>query len=85
MCSLCLQGSDIETLGSEAVVEYGAELLERPLVEETKLQDTKAAASAGKNPHIIILAISIIILLFYQVLYLRVMFLVLLLLLLLML
>ena len=46
--SLCLQGSDIETLGSEVVVEYGTELLERHLVEETKLQDAKTAASAGR-------------------------------------
>lgn len=37
---LCLQGSDIETLGSETAVEYGAELLERPLVQ----------VSAGKAP-----------------------------------
>lgn len=51
ICLLCLQGSDIETLGSEVAVEYGAELLERPPVEETKLQDTQASASAGKNPH----------------------------------
>lgn len=78
---MCLQGSDIETLGSEVVVEYGTELLERPLVEETKLQDAKTAASAGKNPQIINLATSIIILLLYQVLYLLVMLLVLLLLL----
>ncbi|XP_076583705.1 cell cycle progression protein 1 [Chaetodon auriga] len=39
------EGSDIETLGSEAVVEYGAELLERPPVEEKKVQDTRASAS----------------------------------------
>lgn len=51
ICLLCLQGSDIETLGSEAAVEYGAELLERSPVEETKLQNTQASASAGKNPH----------------------------------
>lgn len=42
------EGSDIETLGSEAAVEYGAELLERPPVEETKLQDTQASASAAE-------------------------------------
>ncbi|XP_030269817.1 cell cycle progression protein 1 isoform X3 [Sparus aurata] len=42
------EGSDIETLGSEVVVEYGTELLERPLVEETKLQDAKTAASAAE-------------------------------------
>ncbi|KAM7406160.1 hypothetical protein PAMP_000557 [Pampus punctatissimus] len=41
------EGSDIETLGSEAAVEYGADLLERPPVVETELQDTPAAASAG--------------------------------------
>lgn len=49
MCLTCLKGSDIETLGSEAAVEYGGELFERPPVEETKLQDIKASASAGKN------------------------------------
>ncbi|XP_070762210.1 cell cycle progression protein 1 isoform X2 [Enoplosus armatus] len=42
------EGSDIETLGSEAVVEYGAELLEHPPAEEVKLQDTQAAASAAE-------------------------------------
>ncbi|XP_070821723.1 cell cycle progression protein 1 isoform X2 [Chaetodon trifascialis] len=42
------EGSDIETLGSEAVVEYGAELLERPPVEEKKVQDTQASASADE-------------------------------------
>lgn len=47
---LYLQGSDIETLGSEAAVEYGAELLEHPPVGETKLQDTQASASTGKYP-----------------------------------
>lgn len=47
---LDLQGSDIETLGSEASVEYGAELLEHPPVGETQLQDIQASASAGKNP-----------------------------------
>ncbi|KAM3625132.1 uncharacterized protein V6R79_007308 [Siganus canaliculatus] len=42
-------GSDIETLGSEAVVEYGAELLERPPEEETKTVDIQASASAGER------------------------------------
>ncbi|KAM9366077.1 cell cycle progression protein 1 isoform 2-T2 [Symphorus nematophorus] len=42
------EGSDIETLGSEAALEYGAELLERPPVEETKLQDTQPSASAAE-------------------------------------
>lgn len=51
-CLLCLQGSDIETLGSEAAVEYVAELLERPPVEEAGLQDTQSSASGGKNHHI---------------------------------
>ncbi|XP_054466609.1 cell cycle progression protein 1 isoform X2 [Anoplopoma fimbria] len=37
------EGSDIETLGSEAAVE--AELLERPPVEEPELQDKQASAS----------------------------------------
>lgn len=49
--SLCLQGSDIETLGSEAAVEYGAELLEHPPVEEAELQDTQASAPGGKHHH----------------------------------
>ncbi|XP_070700409.1 cell cycle progression protein 1 isoform X2 [Pempheris klunzingeri] len=40
------EGSDIETLGLEAATEYGAELLERPAVEEAELQVTPAAASA---------------------------------------
>ncbi|XP_049900056.1 cell cycle progression protein 1 isoform X1 [Epinephelus moara] len=39
------EGSDIETLGSEAAVEYGAELLERPPVEETEPQEPQASAS----------------------------------------
>lgn len=47
---LCLQGSDIETLGSEATVEYAAELLERPPVVEAGRQDTQASASSGENP-----------------------------------
>nr|XP_046242008.1 cell cycle progression protein 1 isoform X2 [Scatophagus argus] len=42
------EGSDIETLGSEVAVEYGAELLERPPVEKTKLQVTQASASAAE-------------------------------------
>ncbi|KAK2854069.1 hypothetical protein Q5P01_006730 [Channa striata] len=41
------EGSDIETLGSEATVDYGAELLERPSVEEAQLQDAKASASGA--------------------------------------
>lgn len=47
---LDLQGSDIETLGSEASVEYGAELSEHPPVGETQLQHIEASAPAGKNP-----------------------------------
>ncbi|XP_035538267.1 cell cycle progression protein 1 isoform X2 [Morone saxatilis] len=43
------EGSDIETLGSEVAVEYGAELLERHPVEEAELQDTQTSASAGKT------------------------------------
>lgn len=46
---LDLQGSDIETLGSEASVEYGAEVLEHPPVGETQLKQLQASASAGKN------------------------------------
>lgn len=46
--NLLLQGSDIETLGPEASVEYGAGL-EHPPVGETQLQDSQASASAGKN------------------------------------
>ncbi|XP_034536329.1 cell cycle progression protein 1 [Notolabrus celidotus] len=41
------EGSDIETLGSEAVVEYGAALLERPLVEKAELQEEHASTSAA--------------------------------------
>lgn len=52
LCSVCFQGSDIETLGSEAAAEYGAEVLERPPVVETKLQDTQAPASAGKGLYV---------------------------------
>ncbi|XP_051235164.1 cell cycle progression protein 1 isoform X2 [Dicentrarchus labrax] len=43
------EGSDIETLGSEAAVEYAAELLERPPVEKAELQDTRASASAAES------------------------------------
>ncbi|XP_034436926.1 cell cycle progression protein 1 isoform X3 [Hippoglossus hippoglossus] len=41
------EGSDIETLGLEAAVEYGAELLVRPPVEKAELQATQASAPAG--------------------------------------
>lgn len=51
VCLMCLQGSDIETLGSDVAVEYGAELIERPPVEEAELQNTQASASAGKCTH----------------------------------
>lgn len=44
---MCFQGSDIETLGSEASLEHPAELVQRPAVEEAQLQDTPA--SAGKK------------------------------------
>lgn len=47
---LCFQGSDIETLGTEAAVECGAELLEHLPVGEIKLQDAQASTSTGKNP-----------------------------------
>ncbi|KAG7453839.1 hypothetical protein JOB18_037183 [Solea senegalensis] len=40
------EGSDIETLLLEAVVDYGTELSERPPVEESELQDTHASALA---------------------------------------
>jgi len=43
VCLLCLQGSDIETLGSEAAVE--AELLERAPGKEAELQHN------GKHLH----------------------------------
>ncbi len=50
---MCWQGSDIETLGSEVAVEYGAELLERSPEEETKLQETLVVSqSAGKDLHV---------------------------------
>lgn len=49
---MCFQGSDIETLGSEAAVEYPAELVERPVEEATPVQDTQAPASAGRNSQI---------------------------------
>ncbi|XP_026175758.1 cell cycle progression protein 1 isoform X2 [Mastacembelus armatus] len=42
-----IEGSDIETLGSEAPVEYGAELLERPPLEEVELQNKQASASGA--------------------------------------
>ncbi|XP_035011505.1 cell cycle progression protein 1 isoform X3 [Hippoglossus stenolepis] len=41
------EGSDIETLGLEAAVEYGAELLVRPPVEKAELQATQASVPAG--------------------------------------
>ncbi|CAI5645599.1 unnamed protein product [Oreochromis niloticus] len=41
------EGSDIETLGSETAVEYGAELLERPPVEEPQVQDVQTSVSAA--------------------------------------
>ncbi|XP_005915290.1 cell cycle progression protein 1 isoform X1 [Haplochromis burtoni] len=41
------EGSDIETLGSETAVEYGAELLERPLVQEPEAQDVQTSVSAA--------------------------------------
>ncbi|XP_029935376.1 cell cycle progression protein 1 isoform X2 [Myripristis murdjan] len=39
------EGSDIETLGPEATVEYGAELLESPAAEEPQPQDSPASPS----------------------------------------
>ncbi|XP_074522365.1 cell cycle progression protein 1 isoform X2 [Halichoeres trimaculatus] len=42
------EGSDIETLGSEAVVEYGAELSERPRLEKAELQEGQPSASAAE-------------------------------------
>lgn len=44
---MCFQGSDIETLGSEAALEHPAELVECLAVEGKQGQDTPA--SAGKN------------------------------------
>lgn len=44
---MCFQGSDIETLGSEAALEHPAELVECLAVEGEQGQDTPA--SAGKN------------------------------------
>ncbi|KAM9764548.1 cell cycle progression protein 1 isoform 3-T3 [Menidia menidia] len=41
------EGSDIETLGSEAVVEFGAEALEPHTVEEPELLQSQASASAA--------------------------------------
>lgn len=49
ICLLCSQGSDIETLGTEALVEYGTELLERPPEEGKEQQDMQASASASKS------------------------------------
>ncbi|CAI5645601.1 unnamed protein product [Oreochromis niloticus] len=43
------EGSDIETLGSETAVEYGAELLERPPVEEPQVQDVQTSVSAEER------------------------------------
>ncbi|XP_029353889.1 cell cycle progression protein 1 isoform X2 [Echeneis naucrates] len=42
------EGSDIETLGLDAGVEYGAELLEHPPVEEAALLDTQTSSSDAK-------------------------------------
>lgn len=44
-----LQGSDIETLGPEAVVEDGAEMFEHSTVEEPNLQELQTSTSAGKT------------------------------------
>ncbi|XP_054892626.1 cell cycle progression protein 1 isoform X1 [Poeciliopsis prolifica] len=41
------EGSDIETLGSEAAGEYGAELVERPTLEEPQLLESQASVSAA--------------------------------------
>eukprot|EP00066_Takifugu_rubripes_P005783 XP_003970093.1 PREDICTED: cell cycle progression protein 1 [Takifugu rubripes] len=41
------EGSDIETLGAEAAVECGTELLEHPPVGETKLGDAQAPTSTA--------------------------------------
>ncbi|KAM4744984.1 cell cycle progression protein 1 isoform 2-T2 [Anableps anableps] len=41
------EGSDIETLGSEAAGEYGAELVERPALEEPQLLESQASVSAA--------------------------------------
>uniref|UniRef100_A0A3B3HLH5 Cell cycle progression 1 n=1 Tax=Oryzias latipes TaxID=8090 RepID=A0A3B3HLH5_ORYLA len=41
-----LQGSDIETLGQEATAEFGAELLERPSLEEPEQLDSQTSAPA---------------------------------------
>lgn len=48
---LYLQGSDIETLGAEAAVEYEAELLDPG--EDADLQDAQVSTSDGKNTWII--------------------------------
>uniref|UniRef100_UPI0037E98603 cell cycle progression protein 1 isoform X2 n=1 Tax=Semicossyphus pulcher TaxID=241346 RepID=UPI0037E98603 len=42
------EGSDIELLGSEATVEYGAELLERLPAAKAELQDEQASATAAE-------------------------------------
>ncbi|XP_022072463.2 cell cycle progression protein 1 isoform X1 [Acanthochromis polyacanthus] len=41
------EGSDIETLGTEAAVEFAAELVECPPVEEPELQDAQASESGA--------------------------------------
>ncbi|XP_014835944.1 PREDICTED: cell cycle progression protein 1 isoform X1 [Poecilia mexicana] len=41
------EGSDIETLGSEAAGEYGAELVERPTLEEPQLLESQTSVSAA--------------------------------------
>uniref|UniRef100_A0AAQ5ZZ73 Cell cycle progression 1 n=1 Tax=Amphiprion ocellaris TaxID=80972 RepID=A0AAQ5ZZ73_AMPOC len=41
------EGSDIETLGTEAAVEFAAELVERPPVEGPELQDAQASTSGA--------------------------------------
>ncbi|XP_017159539.1 cell cycle progression protein 1 isoform X2 [Poecilia reticulata] len=41
------EGSDIETLASEAVGEYGAELVERPTLEEPQLLESQTSVSAA--------------------------------------
>ncbi|KAM7014967.1 cell cycle progression protein 1 [Tautogolabrus adspersus] len=43
--AVCRLGSDIETLGSEAVVGYGAELLECPQVAKAELQGPASASA----------------------------------------
>ncbi|KAF7660576.1 hypothetical protein LDENG_00279210 [Lucifuga dentata] len=41
------EGSDIETLGSEATVEYGVDLLERPLVVDPEPHDIPASSAVS--------------------------------------